>query len=314
MEIYNGTYCVYVHTNKTNGKMYVGQTVYGDKPSRRWQNGKSYKNCIYFNRAIQKYGWDNFEHKIVASNLTKEEADNFEKILIKQLNTRDPSYGYNLTDGGEGTCGHKMSEESRRKLSELAKLRVGDKNPMFGRRKKKIKSKEIKIRGKSINQYSLDGKFVATWRSVISASKTLNIHSTDIAGCCRGEKQSAGGFMWRWITDVEVGVNINPYNPGHGGKPMQGAENPMYGKKHTSDARNKMSKYHADVSGAKNPRAKAVLQFTKDGEFICRWDYIGQASKELGIARNSISLCCRGAKGHTYAGGFKWEYADEAQI
>lgn len=56
MEAYNGTYCVYIHTNKINGKMYVGQTIYGDDPNKRWQNGYGYKNCPYFYRAIEKYG------------------------------------------------------------------------------------------------------------------------------------------------------------------------------------------------------------------------------------------------------------------
>jgi hypothetical protein len=45
--------------------MYVGQTVYGDNPKRRWQNGKSYKKCTYFNRAILKYGFENFTCEIL---------------------------------------------------------------------------------------------------------------------------------------------------------------------------------------------------------------------------------------------------------
>ena len=69
MEIYNGNYCVYIHINKINGKMYIGQTC--QKPEKRWNSGKGYKDDVYFSTAIQKYSWDNFEHEVIASILTK---------------------------------------------------------------------------------------------------------------------------------------------------------------------------------------------------------------------------------------------------
>ena len=127
MEIYNSTYCVYVHTNKINGKMYVGQTIHGNNPKKRWDNGNGYASCPYFSKAIAKYGWDNFDHEIIANNLTALEADNFEVLLIKKLDTMNPDKGYNLEPGG--TQNKIMSEHTKKKLSEL---RMGDKNPMYG--------------------------------------------------------------------------------------------------------------------------------------------------------------------------------------
>jgi len=94
----NDNYCVYIHTNKINGKKYVGQTC--QKPEKRWNNGQGYKQNSYFYRAIKKYGWDGFDHEIVAQGLTKDEANNFERVLIKELNSINPKEGYNLQDGG----------------------------------------------------------------------------------------------------------------------------------------------------------------------------------------------------------------------
>ena len=59
-------YTVYCHTNKINGKRYVGITK--QKPETRWNNGKGY-STQYFKRAIDKYGWEEFTHEILFTNL-----------------------------------------------------------------------------------------------------------------------------------------------------------------------------------------------------------------------------------------------------
>lgn len=115
----NKNYIVYKHT-APNGKIYIGQT--GQKnPKRRWQNGEGYKPNAHFYNAIKKYGWDNFEHVIVADGLTKEEADWLEKFLIDYYETTDRNKGYNNTSGGDGSF--EMTDEVKQKMSE-AKLGV----------------------------------------------------------------------------------------------------------------------------------------------------------------------------------------------
>lgn len=115
-------YCVYVHVSP-NGKHYVRQT--GQKFWKRWNNGNGYKNGNqkYFERAIEKYGWNNFEHVILKENLTKEEADYWEKYYIQLWDCTNPSKGYNITPRGNGER-HKLSEETKKKLSEINKGRV----------------------------------------------------------------------------------------------------------------------------------------------------------------------------------------------
>ena len=79
MEIHSGKWTVYVHINKINGKKYVGIT--SRKLSYRWNSGKGYKGQPKFYNAICKYGWDNFDHEIISSNLTENEAKSFEILL-----------------------------------------------------------------------------------------------------------------------------------------------------------------------------------------------------------------------------------------
>lgn len=108
-------YCVYKHTTP-NGKVYIGITC--QEVTKRWKNGKGYELCTAFNRAIQKYGWENICHEIVADGLDKETACNMEKELIRKHDSSNPSCGYNLTKGGEH---YEPNEEWRRRNSQSHK-------------------------------------------------------------------------------------------------------------------------------------------------------------------------------------------------
>lgn len=110
-------YKVYVHINKINGKRYYGIT--SQKPEKRWKNGKGYKNNQYFARAIEKYGWDNFQHIVIAKGLTEEEAKWLEIELIREWDTTNNDYGYNITKGGDDNPMN--NEETKKKVSKTKK-------------------------------------------------------------------------------------------------------------------------------------------------------------------------------------------------
>ena len=120
------SFIVYCHTNKINGKKYIGIT--SQTPEQRFRHGKGYKKSKYFNRAIQKYGWDNFTHEILYKDLTIEDAKEKEIELIKLFNTRDNDKGYNILAGGDLITGEysplyntHLSEETKRKMSDVRK-------------------------------------------------------------------------------------------------------------------------------------------------------------------------------------------------
>lgn len=118
MIIENGKWTVYVHINKTTNKPYVGITS-EKNPENRWgSKGINYRGCIKLWYAITKYGWDDFEHYIFARNLTQEEANNMEILLIKKLDSINN--GYNVEPGGVNQG--PRSPEAIQKLRE-ARLR-----------------------------------------------------------------------------------------------------------------------------------------------------------------------------------------------
>ena len=86
-----GQFCVYEFTFP-DGKKYYGSTV---DTGVRWKGGTGYKTQEV-GKAIEKYGWDNVEKKIIAENLTKQNASLIERTLIKATGADIPGIGYNV--------------------------------------------------------------------------------------------------------------------------------------------------------------------------------------------------------------------------
>lgn len=112
-------YSVYAHKSPNN-KLYFGITSLPVK--HRWySDGSGYKNQKLFYRAIQKYGWDNFEHFVLATNLTKEQACKMEQDLIAMFQSNNAKFGYNNTSGGDGIHDYTHTVKAKRKISKAAK-------------------------------------------------------------------------------------------------------------------------------------------------------------------------------------------------
>lgn len=149
------SYAIYMITNSLNAKQYVG---IAKNLRNRWYSHKQAKgSCPALHAAIKKYGVDAFVFTHIADAFDHESACNIERLLIIQHNTRVP-FGYNLTEGGDGTLGlkkteetknkirsssigknlgKKMSDEARKKMSEAHKARKRE--PMTEETKQKIR-------------------------------------------------------------------------------------------------------------------------------------------------------------------------------
>lgn len=189
-------YIVYIHIFP-NGKRYVGLTT--QDVDSRWRNGEGYKHQFVY-KPIKKYGWNNIKHIIYYVN-NETEMKYLEKYLFGYYNTTDLRYGYNRTDANNHPI---FSEKTKNIMSELAKTRIGNKNPFYGKHhsyetKNKISIKNQNIKNKPIAQYDLDGNFIKSYKSIRAASRELSIGSGLIWAVLAGRQHQTHKFIFKYL-------------------------------------------------------------------------------------------------------------------
>lgn len=207
-------YIIYKHTNRINNLVYIGQTK--NNPNTRWQNGNGYKRQDFY-KAIEEFGWDNFDHEIIEKNLTSEEADELERYWIQYYHSDDPNYGYNKDSGNGGknpntiekmkqSWNDKKRKQNQRELMiHLNKTidRTGKNNSMYGRIRSGANAGN-KRRVQCINTEEIFETVTDASIWFCGSSK----QRSHIAQVCKGERKSAGihpvtkeKLKWRYMDD-----------------------------------------------------------------------------------------------------------------
>jgi hypothetical protein len=193
-----------------DGRVYVGATS-GD-PKVRWNNGNGYRFNSDLWTQIVSQGWNTVEKVIHATGLTKGEASKMECDLIRKYDSANPQHGFNRELGG--LTSEKLISEKSREAMRRGKL--GSNNPNYGKalsaeHKNKLsesntgkkRSRETcerigKAKEKPVLQFTTDGEFVTRWQSGRAAAKATSTQAGHIAKVCKGERRTAGGFIWTY--------------------------------------------------------------------------------------------------------------------
>lgn len=184
-----------------SGKSYIGQTI----NQRRWYKDffrvtQSYAG-FKIDRARRKYGPENFTYEILfmyQSYDVKELCELLDKKeveFIKRYNA--VKNGYNLTYGGQNGY-------NKVKVREITKRKLSEKITEYYKTHKSATAKPIA-------QYTKQGKLIKVWDSARVAGLTLNINEVGIRDCAKGKVKSAGSFIWKFVIDGNVPIQIEPF-------------------------------------------------------------------------------------------------------
>lgn len=219
-------YVVYKHTTPS-GKVYIGITCQDIR--KRWKNGKGYELCTAFNRAINKYGWENITHEVLFAGLSKQEAIKKEIELISFYKSDTPEHGYNLTTGGEhydftDAIKSKLSQSLTNYYVEHPEARERISSSQIGRQisestKQKMRESRLRFLSEHPERRSECGNSFRgkhrvltnedkrksimcsngeTYVSIADASRSLNVSRTSIVNHLHGRAKTAGGYTFTY--------------------------------------------------------------------------------------------------------------------
>lgn len=207
---------IYSITNILSGKKYIGYSI---NIKRRWKCHKvDLRSNNHGNEHLQKswnkYGEENFKFEILeeCSESILPEREHYWATLLDVHNIQ---YGYNIQPTN---CDGRMviSQQTREKISKSLRESTKAKavrHILAAKRKGMKFSEEVRLKmSKSSYVYpiialTINGQFYKEYESVVSASKTLNIHTPNILRVLSGKGKHIHGYIF--VRKEEYNPDIN---------------------------------------------------------------------------------------------------------
>lgn len=211
---------IYKYTSPS-GKSYIGQTT-KSLEERAGKKGQGYKKCPLFHKAIEKYGFENFEVEVLAE-VPQEQLNEAEIKYIQIFNTHNDGYNaavggqqfnkeskevyqYSIEDGSfikrwnntKQAAEHFNSTQQcfENVLTNKAFSLYGFCWSYLKMEKFPIHERIVDNTEKQIKQYDLQGNLIKIYNSVSQAARETLLERSAIKRCCRHELKTYGGFKW----------------------------------------------------------------------------------------------------------------------
>lgn len=185
-----------------NGRVYIGKTHNLSNRKKQYKY-KSHNNQMLIYRSIKKYGWDAHTFEVIDNfKATTGQCASKEMFWIRTYMSNYKKYpeqkGMNLTDGGEGTLGYKMTEERKKQIGDFHRGKqhlLGFKmsketlekrrNSVLGKplnpEKVKVRTaKMIAVIGREIIQYDIYSNKIAEYPTIAMAISKSGVSKTHI--------------------------------------------------------------------------------------------------------------------------------------
>lgn len=206
---------IYAIQNKINGKIYVGQSI---DIERRWKDEKRTKKVnIFFKRAIEKYGLENFFFYVL-KECERKDLNYWEAFYVKLYHSFDSDFGYNLTSGGDHWYKvqfRHLTDEHKRKISESHKGKSWQTEEGKKRGAEKRHQKTLETHKKDIYCLETD-KIYHSYEELIDE---LGLDINLVHKCLRGVGNRVTKNYHICFADQkdQIEWNLNPYKNNVGG-------------------------------------------------------------------------------------------------
>lgn len=215
---FNKQFLIYKAVNKRNGKVYIGATTRSLDERKKDHIQKALTGTgQYFQEAIGTYAPESFIWEQIDTACSADELAAKEIKYIEQYNSC--KNGYNSDKGGgfkKTIYQYNLDGSLHKSHDDLASAAAS-----IGANRKTISkacwnvnhtlggfywsySCTIKFtpqhddRKKAVFQYDLNDNFVGKYDSVSEAASILKLSKSGISKCCRGERKSSGGYIWKY--------------------------------------------------------------------------------------------------------------------